>query len=185
MIANPRRSSRKVAANAAPVHDHDADWTAYVEAVRQSFDAHTSGETNVFMTNASGLWNVWLDALAAEKQVHNCTSCHRFIKYFGGLVTISEDGQTIPTMWDLAPDFYRHATLSVAKAVKRARVTAPYISADRTWGIPHTGPWTHLAVDAARFVGHRNKLLTPKQPMAAKREDFPTVAPALADFTEP
>jgi hypothetical protein len=151
--------------------------------VQETFDAHTADGSRLFTTSAEGLFDLYLDSLPTDRQIHNCTSCRRFVKEFGGLVSITEDGQTIPVMWDHCPDFYRLSVLTIGKAVRRARVTGPYLSSAPIWGIPQTGPWNHLAVKASASASFRDRLLTPKQATAAKREDFKTVATALADFT--
>lgn len=184
MVSHPRRSARKVAATASlSNHDPDADYALFLTGVQETFAAHTGDGTRLFTTSASGLFDAYLDALPSDRQIHNCTSCRRFVKEYGALVTITEDGQTIPAMWDICPDFYRLSVLTLAKTVRRAKVTGPYMSNQSTWGIPHTGPWNHLAVNVGVAANFRDRLLTPKQAMAAKREDFRTVATALADFT--
>lgn len=185
MAPNMRRNPRKVVAASLPTHNHDEEYPALLRGIQETFDAHIADGSRLFATDASGLFDAFLDALPTDRQVHTCSSCRRFVKEFGGLVCIAEDGGIIPVMWDVCPDFYRLAVLTVAKIVRRAKVTAPYLSKDRTWGIPHTGEWNHLAVDATPVATFKDRLLTPKQAMAAKREDYKTVASALADFTTP
>lgn len=182
---HPRRSPRKVASASLPKHDHEKDYGALLVGIQETFDAHIGDGSRLFTTDAAHLFGAFLDGLPGERLIHTCSACRRFVKEFGGLVAITEDGQTIPVMWDACPDFYRMSVLSLSKAVRRARVTGPYLSATRTWGIPHTGNWTHMAVDATPAAKYRDRLLTPKQAMAAKREDYRTVAAALADFTQP
>src|ERR1700723_439373 len=185
MIAHPRRSPRKVATASLPTHNHDEDYAALLRGVQETFDVHTADGSRLFTTDASGLFDAFLDALPADRQIHTCNSCRRFVKEFGGLVCIAEDGGTIPVMWDICPDFYRLAVLTISKIMRRARVTGPYLSKDAAWGIPETGSWHHLSVRSGAAASFRDRLLTPKQAMAAKREDFKTVASALADFTAP
>lgn len=185
MIAHPRRSPRKVASASLPKHDHEKDYAAFLSGIQATFDAAIADGSRLFTTDTAHLFDAFLGALPAERDIHTCSACHRFIKEFGGLVTITEEGQTVPAMWDVCPDFYRLSVLNLAKAVRRARVTGPYLSSTRTWGIPHTGDWTHMAVDATPAAKLHDRLLTSKQAMAAKREDYRTVATALADFTEP
>lgn len=185
MIAHPRRSPRKVASASLPNHDHEKDYGALLKDIQETFDAQIAGGSRLFTTDSAHLFDAFLDALPAEREIHACSACRRFVKEFGGLVTITEDGQTVPVIWGAAPDFYRLAVLTLSKAVRRGRVTGPFLSNTRTWGFPHTGPWTHMAIDAAAAAKFRDRLLTPRQAMAAKREDFRTVATALVDFTEP
>ena len=180
MINHPRRSRRAVAVAAAPAHDHDADYAALLDAVIGSFEPHRGAP--LFRTDADGLFDAYLATLPAERDVHTCSACRRFINDFGGLVTLDDKGRTSSPFWcDDVPDFYKPAMAALRRAATKARVVSPFLSADKTWGLPHTGPWTHFAVKAPAVFKHA--LLTPGQAMAAKREDFGTVARALADFS--
>lgn len=97
-------------------------------------------------------------------------------------MTITDTGALIPAMWEgVVPEFYHPAIEAVRKAVSRAKVLSPFLSKEAVWGTPTTSTWTHFAVENPRV--YRERLLTAGQAMAAKREDFKTVAMALADFT--
>lgn len=179
MVNHPNRK-RKIAA--ASDHDHDADYAALLASVRAAFGANTS---SFFSTDVPDLNEIYLSHLGAERAVHNCSACRRFIQSFGALVTISEEGHTASAMWhaDAVPEFYRPAVSAMTKAISRANVTRPFLSSDPVWGTPRTGTWTHFAVLPPKM--HKHPLLSAGQAMAAKREDFSTVARALADFTVP
>lgn len=164
---------------------HDADWSAFIESTRKAFDAATGP---LFTTNAGGLYDTYLSHLPGERQVHTCSHCRQFIDRFGGLVTIGENGHIQPAMWAnplTIPAFYRPSNMAVQRLIGAARVTGPFLSAETMWGTPLTdhGKWSHLAVQPPPALIYRNKLLTAGQAMAAKREDFRTVAASLADFT--
>lgn len=181
MVNHPRRSRRAAAVAELEPHDHDADYAALLEAVRSTFAQAT--RLPLFATDATGLWEAYLGQLGAERQVHDCSACRRFVEAFGGLVTIAEDGHAVSALWDVegAPEFYHGAIKAMVKQVARSRVTAPFLSSLPTWGTPLTGPWTHFAVTSPKV--HRDRLLTAGQAMAAKRENHNTVARALADFS--
>lgn len=180
MINHPRRSRRAVAVAAAPVHDHDADYAALLAAVHMSFDG--VAQHPMFRTDAADLFNAYLANLPAEHQVHTCSCCRRFVNDFGGLVTITAEGRSLPAMWDGdVPDFYAPAVAALKKAVAKARVTGPFLTADKVLGTPQTGTWTHFSARPQRL--HKHALLTANQAAAAKREGFGTVARALTDFT--
>jgi hypothetical protein len=117
-----------------------------------------------------------------ERQVHNCHACRQFIRSFGGLVAIDVSGYKLPAMWQpqFAPPFYKNALLAMVEAIHKAPVTKPFLSAVQSWGSPITGVWEHFAVRNPSVFRHT--LLTPGQAMAAKREDFATVARALYEF---
>lgn len=182
MVNHPRRSRRATTsvAVAEPAHDHDTDYAALLEAMRGTFAQ--ASRSPLFATDVEGLWEAYLGHLGAERQVHTCSACRRFVEAFGGLVTIADDGHAVSALWDVegTPEFYHDAIRAILKLVARARVTAPFLSSLPVWGTPSTGPWTHFAVPSPSV--HRDRLLTAGQVMAAKRENFGTVARALADF---
>lgn len=180
MVNHPRRSKR-IAVTAEPVHDHDADYAGLLAGVRATF-SRTTGRP-LFQTSAEGMTDLYLGNLGAERQVHTCSACRRFLENFGSLATIADDGFATSALWDAdaVPDFYRPAVAAMASAVSRAKVTGVFLSSEATWGTPNTGAWTHLAVPSPAV--HRHALLTAGQKMAAKREDYQTVARALADFS--
>lgn len=200
MISHPKRSKAARAAKAksktAPIassiraarplvhHDHDADYAALLGAVTISFERAIADGAPLFTTSAEGLFDLYIKNLPAERDVHTCGSCRRFIESYGGLVTISPDGSQMPVMWQAgAPDFYLHAVSAIRAAVGRARVTGIFLSSDAAWGNAVTGAWTHFAVRQPSARIYRESLLTPGQKMAERRDDFRTVAAALSDFS--
>jgi hypothetical protein len=184
MINHPRRSrARATAAVALADHDHDADFASLLASVSATFGAGGA----LFTTNAADLFDLYLKNLPAEQDVHTCTACRRFVETFGGLVSIGDDGHAASALWcsEDAPPFYRAAIKAMQSEVQRARVTGPFLSNEPRYGMPKTGAWTHFSVTPPRSALFKHGLLSPGQAMAAKREDFRTVASALGDFTPP
>lgn len=177
-----KRTARKVTASINPIHDHD--YSALLISARASFHAAISAHGRLFQTDAIGLNDIYLDSLPAERQVHNCSCCRRFIEHFGGLVAIAENGEAVPVMWNPegVPDFYKAAFTALFGRVKRARITSVFLSKDATWGMPETGSWSHLSVVPPAASVYRERALTAGQAMAAVKENFRTVASALSDF---
>lgn len=166
-------------------HDHDRDYAALLASVRRGFESSVANGERLFATAGDPMFSLYLDGLPSHRQVHHCSACRQFVERFGGLVTIDETGSVRSAVWhpDLAPEFYRPAMAAMAKAAARRRVSSPFLARESTWGTPKTGDWTHFAVEPSKHLVFRHALLTPGQAMAAKREDFGTVARALADFT--
>lgn len=179
MINHPHRSRRVTAASSVPVHDHESDYASLLHLTRSAFSF--ACDHPLFATDAN-LYELYLSHLPAERQVHTCSTCRKFIEDFGGLAIIDESGRATSAFWeaDGVPDFYRDSVAAMQKAVGRARVTGPFLSSLPEWGVVRTGEWTHFAVKSPSVFRH--SLLTAGQAMAAKREDFVTVARALADF---
>ena len=194
MVNHPNRRRKTVAAtaDAAPIHDHDADYAAFLAAVQASFDTAVASGARLFCTSTEGLNDAYLSALPGERQIHTCSACRHFIERFGALATIGDDGALHPVMWSAnVPTFYWPALIALGTLVQRARVTGPFLSADATWGTPQTRNrakgvmWHHLSVHVPAALRYRERAATAGQAMAAKREDFSTVARALGDFTAP
>lgn len=147
----------------------------------------------LFTTGIDNLWEIYLDSFETpeERQYHNCHACRQFIERFGGLVTIAEDGTTIPAIWNEADasahTLYQPAFSALARAVRRAKVTGVFMSSGSTWGTPIThkgGIWSHFAVHPSKHHMFKRTTQTAEQAMAEKREDFKTVMHALGEFTQ-
>lgn len=182
MINHPNRGRKKAAAvSHAHEHDHDTDYADLLAAIGDRFA--TTGAGNLFTTDAFDLFVTFLTNLPAEQAIHTCNACHSFVKHFGSLAVIDTNGTHVSALWGSAfvPEFYRASMAAMFAAVAKARVTGVFLSSDRIWGTPNTGPWTHMSA-TPRHV-HPKGLLTAYQAMAAKHESFGTVARALADFT--
>lgn len=164
---------------AAVAHDHDADWAALLGAVTSTFKAVRGP---LFCTDVSGLNDAFLKHCGAEREIHDCYACRRFIENYGGLVTIADDGHVASAFWDAeaVPEFYRGAAAAMAKAVAKARVVGVFLASEKVLGTPVTGTWTHLSVKNPSV--YARGVLTAGQAMAAKREDHHTVARALDEF---
>ncbi len=181
MINHPNRGRARKALASIP-HDHEADYAALLASVH---DAFGDGSALLFETNAADLYALYLDNLPDEREVHTCTACRKFIEHFGGLVTLDESGKSTSAFWCVAnvPEFYGASVAAMQREVERARVTAPFISSEPRYGMPKTGTWTHFAATPPKSRIYKHALLSAGQAMAARREDFRTVASALADFT--
>lgn len=180
----------QVSAVAVAGTHHDADYEAFLGRVNARLLANCdNGAKPLFTTDAKALWDLYLDSFAdpAERQYHNCHACRRFIERFGALATVGDDGLSASAIWheDDAPPAYRPALAAMAKAVRRARVTGVFLSADAVWGRPEAGAWRHLAAHPADGMVFRRATRTAAQAMAEKRADFETVMRALNEFTQP
>lgn len=145
----------------------------------------------VFTTNVDGLFQTYLDGYAndIDRAHHQCTTCRQFIERFGHLVVINADGMTIPLFWGEPgagleiPAMYQQPIANMARAVAAAKVNGVFLSEEKRWGIPKTGNWNHFAVHPNPAIIHRDKLLTPGQKMAEKREDFRILSQSLAEYS--
>jgi hypothetical protein len=182
--------SSETTTTAHAANDYD-DYDAFLAHVAETFQAHCAADEPLFTTNADaeGLWDLYLNNFTdpADRQHHTCHACRQFIRRYGGLVTIDSDGRTTSAIWaeDGTPEHFRPAVAAMARAVRRAKVSGVFVSTDRTWGIPRTGTWRHLAVYPPLEMVTRRGPLTAWQVMAEKREDYLAVVRALNEFSLP
>ncbi len=165
----------------------DRDYDTLLACIQERFLANQESGEALFTTDATGLFQSYLDALpAADRQSHLCDACRRFLETFGGLVLIDAKGATRPAVWHglNAPDYYAPAVATLDRVVRRARVTGVFLSSLEVWGKPVTGKWRHLAVTPSPSAVFEPRLLTARQAMAEKAEDFRSVSRALAEYNE-
>lgn len=176
----------QTACNAGNVQEHEYDEFLY-RLNKRFMENCGSGSRPLFTTDTKDLWEIYLGSFTDpdERQYHNCHACRHFIERFGSLVTISNEGFTMPAVWneDDAPLIYKPAVAKMAKAVRRARVNGVFLSSDRMFGTPKTGAWKHFAVFPTPDMVFKRVAQTAGQAMAEKREDFKTVIRALDEFT--
>lgn len=163
----------------------DREYDAFRERMQRRFAAYATEP--LFTTDTAGLWDAYLAAFPeGVRQHHRCSACKRFIETYGGLVTIDEKGRPNPAFWseDDADDTHREPVRAIVKHLRGARVTGVFLSSDATWGQPITGPWTHLSLTPPPFTAarHVRTLLTARQKMAERREDFKTLQRAIEEF---
>jgi hypothetical protein len=163
-------------------HQHQPDdFDLLASAVHARFESVKHQQ--LFTVDAGDLFSAYLIGLADDqRQIHNCNCCRRFIQAFGNVVTIDTDGITSPAFWTLAdvPEMYQDSMRAMFRAVSNGKVTGVFLSADKAYGRPTEGGWSHFAAVPARF--HASAVITPHQAMAAKREDFLTLGRGISEF---
>jgi len=178
----------------------DREYEAFLANVRNRFamtreplfttNAHELGE-HALLINANGqtrsvtgLFATYVAMLPEEHRAHHtCRSCEQFFNRFGALATIDENGRVASAVWDAsdAPAFYRPAVEAIARLVRRSTITGVFLSSDKTFGQPQTGPWHHFAVENA--TPYRGSVLSASQKAAEKLEERGIVARALNEFS--
>ena len=181
-------TSAAVAVLAKPMPHDDPDFDHLIDTMQRHLnEALTNGES-LFTTDASGLFQAYLGTFddPIERQYHNCNNCRHFFERFGGLVTITPEGQTRSVLFDLdgaeVPATYHEAIFKVRSVVHKASVTGVFYSSDTSYGNRYTGIWSHYAVNPLRTFVHSSRVETAFQRSAAKLEDFKTLDRALQEF---
>jgi len=133
------------------------------------------------------LWEWYLTQLpAADVQHHSCHACQQFMRHYGNLVSINDDGTLVSAIWSAesaVPEPYRAAVHALARSVTQARVTDVALTRATVWGTPVTGEWTHFAITPpAAALYMEFGALTAHQAEAKRREDFGTLRQGLLDY---
>jgi hypothetical protein len=177
------------------INDEATDqYDLFLEAISNQFAETTKSETHLFNTDASGLFDLFLNNLPPQRKQHyTCNSCKRFFEKFGGLVTIAEDGSTKPAIWnvDSTPDFFKASIKAVYRAVASAKVTNVFVSDEQNYGVKinrcqklgENGYWRHIAVTVpATLVFKKRALSTPDSAIAEKTQEFEMLQRALSEY---
>lgn len=186
-----------VSGSAAVSHGNvdDRDYDAFLERLNARILERTNDfKRPLFKTDAPDLFKPYLDLFSDEetRQYHNCHACRRFLELYGSLAVVDDDGRLQSALWDPedAPPILAAAITMFEKAVRRARIETVFLTSEKVWGQPVTGPWKHMAITNTprreSWPSYARALWSgvsqAEQIMAEKREDFRTVSRALAEF---
>lgn len=166
------------------MHDQDA-YEDFLGAIRKRF-LESVAEGPLFRTDVRHLFATYLENLPEDvRQHYNCSACHRFVSEFGGLVTVAENGETVPVAWPVTvPGLYQKAVGACRARVASAKITDVFLSSKDTYGFPVTGEWHHMhAIPDPKSVYH-GKVLAAGQAAAEKREDRGVLLRSLAEFSK-
>jgi hypothetical protein len=168
--------------------DDAGSFDTMVTALQAHFAKVLEGKgSHLFQVDtADDLYQLYLDNLPlGQRQYHTCSCCRNFIRRFGSLATVNEDGTLTPAVWNTegVPELYRESVAAMARAVARGKVKGVALSADTIWGTVEAGGWTHFAIrPPAKAIFQRTGALTARQTMAAKRESHKDLLRGLADY---
>jgi len=127
----------------------------------------------------------YLMHLPADRAKHyTCHTCFAFIRRYGGLVTVNNEGKLEPFLWAEYKDvplFFRVSCEALFTVVSKAKITGVFLSSEETWGTPVTGVWTHLSGCPCKKFTH--PLLTASQAMAEKKQDYLILVKSLDDYS--
>lgn len=177
-----------------PAHRGDDHFDDLAKVVRDRFARLVTKGERLYKTvdasklgvNADVVYDAFIaNLLPSDQQVHRCTACRHFLRRYGDLVTIDEEGKTTSVLWAYddasVPSCYRAAITAMHTLVERMPVVGVHLSSEITWGTPITGEWRHFAVVNPSV--HEGVLITADQRAAAIREDRATLGHALGEFS--
>ncbi len=162
----------------------DDGYESFLESIQTCFESVTKENQPLFTTDATGLFDIFLDNLPPDARQHyTCHACRSFVEHYGSLVTLDESGDFNPAIWPLiVPAFFEKAIHQVRKTMERSKITGVFISDIDVLGTPVTGIWNHMAVKLPPAMVHKSKLQTAYQVMAEKQENFKMLIAALGKY---
>jgi len=170
-------SNRQIGLDACHEDDGYPQFEQSIKSTLESF-----GTVPLFTTNVGELFDVFLSNIPEDsRQYYNCHACRAFINRFGGLVAISDNGETHPVMWNgNAPDLFRESVQAMERAIQKAKVDGVFLSKDKVLGTPITGEWTHMHAILPRAFEER--LHTVHEVMAERRADFILLKQSMGEY---
>lgn len=174
----------------------DDHFNVLRDHVRKTFASYHPASP-IFTTDAkpfigaSSLYDAYLYMLPENlRQQHTCNCCRQFFERHAGLVTIDEDGNLLPIMWQHAGDddsaaklgVYGDVVKTLRHLVAESNVTGVFASSAKDWGIEMAGGFTHLHVKPAAGQIHKDRLKAPHEVTALSKEHFRTLSHGLGEF---
>lgn len=188
-VSPPKENKMELTTTAVTSAHNHGDFDGFVRKISDRF---ARIETPVFETDAAGLYQAYLNSFAdpVERQYHTCSCCRAFIERFGHLATVGDNGQ-LESIWNAedAPEHYKAGVEAMARLVRRAALTIPFLSSEKMYGTPNSGrrddggEWTHFAIKPrADHVFRGTVLKSAFQAASEKREELSSVLMALGEY---
>lgn len=172
-----------------------SDWDSsndrypeFSESIKNNFINAIGKGGVLYRTNTSGLFDAYLNNILVDARQHyNCNTCHNFIRKYGGLVIMLEDGSIEPAIWndDTAPDFFKASSKAMKDIVLKSKVIGPFYSSTLDLGLPEAGGWDHLSVRLPLAMLFSDPDQTTYQAECEKTEEFKMVIRALQRYSLP
>lgn len=164
--------------------------------VRDRLAAH-SGPLFTTDVDPEALWAAYLGGLPDERRQHyTCTECRRFVKRFGGLVTVEDTNwkDVRSLLWSYEPTlppFFARGVERMRRIVSESKITGVfYVSSSacgtrQTFDLKTGATWSHLSGDLSAACSSLSvsRLKTCEQASAEKLEEFGMLKRSLADYS--
>ena len=171
---------------------HESNYADWLVMLGMAFD---QVQGPVFDTTVSPdrLWDLYINNIdPALRQYHNCNCCKNFIRRYGGLVVVSDNGTLRPALW--TPHVLEQTNLmypelnaslaALAAELRNSEVFGVFLSSEKVYGNPVTGIWRHMNVVPNTTQVYTGRLKTAFQRSAEKTEEYRTVSLALSEWRQ-
>lgn len=155
------------------MNTRNEEYCNLLENIKHTFTEYAQNGTKLFQTDSGNLYSLFLEAIPEnERNIYNCHACRQFVNKYGGLVTVSESGRTIPVMWGEVSGYFAEAVEAVKKRVEAANIVGVFVTDKETLGTFEAGGFSHMAAAMPQELIYRGALQEPNEKMAAAKEEY-------------
>lgn len=139
--------------------EKDNSYSKLVAAMQQQ--ASLYGNEQIFSVSTRTLYDVYINKIPIEfRQYFSCNTCKDFIDRYGGLVVVSETGQTKSVVWPvLVGGIFGRVSEILNTIVENRLINRAFFPTSRILGVKErpVGVWDHLYLD----LGDKAKIYHP------------------------
>lgn len=168
--------------NEERISDH---YLEFLESISSYFNLVLSKGVQLFTTDSDGLYEAYLCNLPQEARQHyTCAACRRFINRYGGLVTISDNGEIQSAIWNdsAVPEIFAPSVKAMKNIALKSIVNGVFLSENAILGRPITDSYHHMSVTMPSERVYHSKLIDASQAMSEKLEDFRVLKSGLLRY---
>lgn len=131
------------------IRDSDEQYSKFLTSI-QTHVANIAGKTDwLFKLNIPDIWDLYMRGFPHLYGKHyNCRSCRHFIKRYGSLVVVVDNGTVIPAIWPIpvaTPILFRPFVTAIYQRTNQ-KIGGAFFSEEKVWGEPQSNGWSHLSV---------------------------------------
>tara|TARA_R110000851_G_scaffold152478_1_gene294157 strand:- start:60 stop:1658 length:1599 start_codon:yes stop_codon:yes gene_type:complete len=171
------------------------DFKEFSELLKKTF-LRNVGTQPVFTTKLSGdngkvcddsLWQTYLSSFSEEDgQEFKCSCCKDFLRKYGDLVIIKDNGLSVSAIWDTSEDFgyYNKTVAALAKLVDNQAASRVFLANTKVIGTAVAGGWSHFHLELPEHLVCSG-FIKAHQVVAEKKQDYIMVSRGLSKYKEP
>ena len=116
------------------------------QVVNAQYQKMVNAGGELFKVDTADIWETYLasfpegtNPMFRERTEHDCSTCKNFVRNIGNVISLSDDGKTITTAWDVeAPEYYGVVAATMAEVVKSAPIVSVWRTKEQQYGKAET-----------------------------------------------
>lgn len=166
--------------------EKDHQYSSFENSLTERFAEVLRSAVPLFTVHVEeDLWSHYLNNIVDNHRQHyNCNCCKSFIRNYGNIVVMNEDGSLSSAVFDIenTPAFFKQSVYKMVEAIEGGKVNGVFISDEKHLGRAETNGWGHLSLKLPKELVNENQLKTASQLRAEKLEEFRMLDNALDSF---